>query len=69
MHFFYLDESGDTGDDIRSAEQPVMVLGGIAVRDEGWRKTTEDVRDILEEFFGEPRLKPYVNYVSTHSLL
>lgn len=35
MHFYYLDESGDTGSNLNDPDQPVMVLGGISVRDEG----------------------------------
>ena len=41
MHFFYLDETGDTGKDLESPEQPIFVLGGITVSDKTWRKTTD----------------------------
>lgn len=51
MHFFYMDETGCTGADLNNAEQPVFVLGGISVRDEGWRATTEQVRHILSVYF------------------
>ena len=47
MHFFYMDETGCTGADLNNPEQPVFVLGGISVRDEGWRATTEQVRHTL----------------------
>lgn len=42
MHFFYLDEAGCTGADIAPGQQPIFVLGGISVRDEGWVRTTGD---------------------------
>jgi hypothetical protein len=41
MHFFYLDETGDTGTDLENAEQPIFVFGGVTVSDKGWRKTTD----------------------------
>jgi hypothetical protein len=44
MHFFYLDETGDTGTDLKNAEQPIFVLGGVTVRDKGWRMTTDAVQ-------------------------
>ena len=37
MHFFYLDETGCTGADLISPEQPIFVLGGISVSDDRWR--------------------------------
>jgi hypothetical protein len=52
MHFFYLDESGDTGNNLIDAHQPVMVIGGISVRDEGWNATQEALSHQLTEFFG-----------------
>lgn len=52
MHFFYLDESGDTGNNLADAQQPVMVIGGISVRDEGWNATQEALSRKLFTFFG-----------------
>jgi Protein of unknown function (DUF3800) len=51
MHFFYLDETGDTGPDLGNAEQPIFVLGGVTVSDKSWRKTTDVVQTIITEFF------------------
>jgi hypothetical protein len=51
MHFFYLDETGDTGTDLENAEQPISVLGGVTVSDKGWRKTTDAIRKLINEFF------------------
>lgn len=50
MHFFYLDESGDTGTNLR--EQPVFVLGGISVSDEKWKTLEDDFRTIIQAFLG-----------------
>lgn len=51
MHFFYLDESGDTGRDLRNPQQPVMVLGGINLRDEGWNRTNIEFKKIMKDYF------------------
>jgi Protein of unknown function (DUF3800) len=51
MHFFYLDETGDTGTDLENAEQPIFVLGGVTVSDKSWRRATDAVQDIITDFF------------------
>jgi len=51
MHFFYLDESGDTGDNLNDPNQPIFVLGGISLRDEGWNKTQSELDKIFNEYF------------------
>jgi hypothetical protein len=52
MHFFYLDESGDTGTNLKDANQPIFVLGGISLRDEGWNTTHAAMTDLLQNYFG-----------------
>ncbi len=52
MHFFYLDESGDTGANLADQHQPIFVLGGISVRDEGWNTTQEHLVQIVSDYFG-----------------
>jgi hypothetical protein len=51
MHFFYLDETGCTGADLISPEQPIFVLGGVSVSDDRWRATTEQFSDAVSKFF------------------
>jgi hypothetical protein len=51
VHFFYLDESGDTGTNLGDQDQPIMVLGGISLRDEGWNKTYTEYMGIIDSFF------------------
>jgi hypothetical protein len=51
MHFYYLDEAGCTGSDLTNQEQPIFVLGGISVRDEGWNKTQKSMATIIEGYF------------------
>lgn len=51
MHFYYLDEAGCTGPDLNNDEQPIFVLGGISVRDEGWNITQEKLEKIISKYF------------------
>lgn len=51
MHFFYLDESGDTGSNLADVHQPVFVIGGVSVRDEGWNTTQQHLAEIISNYF------------------
>lgn len=51
MHFYYMDEAGCTGSDLSNAEQPIFVLGGVSVRDEGWNETQKSLASIVDEYF------------------
>jgi hypothetical protein len=31
-------------------EQPIFVLGGVTVRDKGWRLTTDAVQNVISDF-------------------
>ena len=48
MHFYYIDETGCNGCDLRQVEQPIFVSGGIILRDEGWNKTHIDYQNIIQ---------------------
>lgn len=52
MHFFYLDESGDTGNNLADADQPIFVLAGLSVSDKRWNNTKEQLDGIISEYFG-----------------
>ena len=52
MHFYYIDEAGCTGNDLSNTEQPIFVLGGVSVRDEGWNETQKSLVSILDDYFG-----------------
>lgn len=52
MHFFYMDESGCTGTDLADPNQPVFVLGGISIRDEGWNETQKQFSRLISAYFG-----------------
>ena len=51
MHFFYIDESGDTGKDLSNEEQPIMVLGGVSLSDEKWNNTQIEFEKIISDYF------------------
>lgn len=51
MHFFYLDESGDTGKNLADQEQPIFVLAGLSVADKKWNNTKEQLDEIIENYF------------------
>lgn len=51
MHFFYLDESGDSGANLADAQQPIFVLGGLSVADKKWNNTKERLDAIISEYF------------------
>jgi hypothetical protein len=52
MHFFYLDESGDTGNNLQDQEQPIFVLGGLSVADKKWVNTKERLDGVVAAYFG-----------------
>jgi hypothetical protein len=51
LHFFYVDESGDTGANLADQHQPIIVVGGISVRDEGWNTTQQRLLEVLSDYF------------------
>jgi len=51
MHFYYIDETGCNGRDLRQIEQPIFVSGGIILRDEGWNKTHSEYQSIISKYF------------------
>lgn len=51
MHFFYLDESGDTGANLEDDNQPIFVLAGLSVADKKWNNTKEKLDGIINGYF------------------
>lgn len=68
MHFFYLDETGCNGADLNVDQEPIFVLGGIAVKDQGWVATTEAIRDKVATYFA-PDPVPEGFELHAHQLL
>ncbi|WP_457859311.1 DUF3800 domain-containing protein [Pseudomonas aeruginosa] len=51
MHFFYLDESGDSGANLNDQQQPIFVLGGLSIADKKWNNTKEKLDEIIDSYF------------------
>lgn len=51
MHFFYIDETGDTGQDLLNVQQPIFVMGGLTVSDEKWNPTQQKFVAIIDAYF------------------
>lgn len=51
MHFFYLDETGDSGANLNDQQQPIFVLGGLSVSDKKWNNTKERLDAIIGDYF------------------
>ncbi len=67
MHFFYLDESGDTGKNLNDKEQPIFVLAGLSVADKKWNNTKEQLDEITSRYFED---NPPENFeLHSHQLL
>lgn len=51
MHFFYLDESGDSGCNLEDDQQPIFVLAGLSVADKKWNNTKDALDQRIEKYF------------------
>lgn len=51
MHFFYMDESGCTGANLKDANQPIFVLGGISIADQKWNNTQTEFSKVIRSYF------------------
>jgi len=55
MHLIYLDESGQTGTNLRDTIQPVFVLGALVVPEAAWLALEKDLQAAIEKSFPTPR--------------
>jgi len=55
MHLIYLDESGQTGTNLRDTVQPVFVLGALIVPESVWLALEKDLQAAVEKSFPSPR--------------
>jgi hypothetical protein len=55
MHLIYLDESGQTGTNLRDTVQPVFVLGALVVPESVWLALEKDLQAAVEKSFPQPR--------------
>jgi hypothetical protein len=68
MHFFYLDETGCNGADLNPGQEPIFVLGGVSVKDQGWVATTEAIETVVRNYFA-PDPVPTGFELHAHELL
>ena len=68
MHFFYLDETGCNGADLNVAQEPIFVLGGVSVKDQGWVASTGAMENIITSYF-HPNPVPDGFELHAHELL
>lgn len=55
MHFIYLDESGNTGNNLNDATQPIFVLGALVVPEAKWQKLEMELAAAIDLSFPPPR--------------
>ena len=55
MHFIYLDESGNTGNNLSDATQPIFVLGALIVPEDKWLKLEGELAAAIDQIFPPPR--------------
>ncbi|MGE9268511.1 MAG: DUF3800 domain-containing protein [Verrucomicrobiales bacterium] len=51
MHLIYLDESGNSGNNLSDPQQPVFVLGALVVPEERWLSVETDIIEVLCNYF------------------
>ena len=44
----YLDEAGNSGDNLHDRQQPFFVLGGLIVVSSKWREVNRDAKDVIQ---------------------
>ena len=55
MHLIYLDESGNTGNNLADPQQPVFVLGALIVPEHRWQPVEAELDRALETHVPSPR--------------
>ncbi|HVS52052.1 MAG TPA: DUF3800 domain-containing protein [Opitutaceae bacterium] len=64
MHLIYFDESGNTGTNLNTAQQPIFVLGALIVPETGWLALEIELHSIVEKFFPSPRVDHFEIHAS-----
>jgi hypothetical protein len=54
MHLIYLDESGQTGTNLRDTAQPVFLLGALIVPESAWLALEKDLQAAVDRSFPPP---------------
>jgi len=51
MHLIYLDESGNSGNNLADPQQPIFVLGALVVPEKKWKQIEHDLIEKIDAFF------------------
>jgi hypothetical protein len=55
MYLVYFDESGNTGNNLNDAQQPIFVLCALAVPETKWLQVEQDLHAEIEKIYHSPR--------------
>ena len=55
MHLIYLDESGNTGNNLQETQQPIFVLASLVVPEQKWLPLETELQAAVDRFFPAPR--------------
>jgi hypothetical protein len=55
MHLIYLDESGNSGNNLQEKQQPVFVLAALVVPEQKWLQLESELQAGIDESFPDPR--------------
>lgn len=55
MHLIYIDESGNTGNNLGDVSQPVFVLCALLVPEDRWLRLEHDLQEAIDPSFPAPR--------------
>jgi hypothetical protein len=55
MYLIYFDESGNTGNNLNDAQQPIFVLCALAVHKDKWLQVEQDLHAEIEKIYPSPR--------------
>ncbi len=55
MHLVYFDESGNTGNNLNDAQQPVFVLAALIVPEQVWIEVEQQLQAVVDRYFPPPQ--------------
>lgn len=59
MHLIYLDESGNSGNNLNDATQPIFLLCAMIVPESTWLKLEKDLASVVDKYFPPPRAEGF----------
>jgi len=59
MNLVYIDESGNTGLNLKDTQQPVFLLAAMVLPESKWFSLERSFLNISKEYFGDPLPDPF----------